>query len=36
MQVRWTNPAAQDLEEITNYILRDSPDAAEKRGQAAL
>jgi len=29
MQVRWTTPAAQDLEEITNYILRDSPTAAE-------
>jgi addiction module RelE/StbE family toxin len=28
MQVRWTTPAAQDLEEITNYILRDSPAAA--------
>jgi addiction module RelE/StbE family toxin len=28
MRVRWTTRAAQDLEEITNYILRDSPTAA--------
>jgi addiction module RelE/StbE family toxin len=28
MQVRWTTPAAQDLEEIANYILRDKPTAA--------
>ena len=28
MQVRWTTPAARDLEEITNYILRDNPTAA--------
>ena len=29
MQVRWTTPAAQDLEEITNSILKDSSTAAE-------
>jgi plasmid stabilization system protein ParE len=28
MQVRWTAPAAQDLEEITLYILKDSESAA--------
>ena len=28
MQVRWTTPAAQDLEEITQYIQRDSESAA--------
>ena len=28
MQVRWTTPAAQDLEEITLYIQRDSEYAA--------
>ncbi|MGA2085818.1 MAG: type II toxin-antitoxin system RelE/ParE family toxin [Terracidiphilus sp.] len=28
MQVRWTTPAAQDLEEITLYIQRDSESAA--------
>jgi len=28
MQVRWTTPAAQDLEEITLYIRRDSESAA--------
>jgi len=28
MQVRWTIPAAQDLEEITLYIRRDSEAAA--------
>lgn len=28
MQVRWTSPAAQDLEEITLYIERDSESAA--------
>jgi addiction module RelE/StbE family toxin len=28
MQVRWTTPAAQDLEEIALYILRDSESAA--------
>jgi addiction module RelE/StbE family toxin len=28
MQVRWTTPAARDLEEITLYIRRDSEDAA--------
>ena len=29
MQVRWTTRAAQDLEEITNYILKDSATSAE-------
>jgi toxin ParE1/3/4 len=29
MQVRWTTPATQDLEEITLYIQKDSRDAAE-------
>jgi addiction module RelE/StbE family toxin len=28
MQVRWTTPAAQDLEEITLYIQKDSESAA--------
>ncbi len=28
MQVRWTTPAAKDLEEITLYILRDNESAA--------
>jgi toxin ParE1/3/4 len=28
MQVRWTTPAAQDLEEIAQYIRRDSEPAA--------
>ena len=28
MQVRWTAPAAQDLEEITLYIQKDSESAA--------
>lgn len=28
MRVRWTIPAAQDLEEITLYIQRDSESAA--------
>ena len=28
MQVRWTTPAAQDLEEITLYIQKDSEAAA--------
>ena len=28
MQVRWTAPAAQDLEDITLYIQRDSESAA--------
>ncbi|MGA3343726.1 MAG: type II toxin-antitoxin system RelE/ParE family toxin [Terracidiphilus sp.] len=28
MQVRWTSPAAQDLEEITRYIQRDSESVA--------
>jgi addiction module RelE/StbE family toxin len=29
MQVRWTGPAAQDLEDIALYIQRDSESAAE-------
>ncbi len=28
IQVRWTEPAAQDLEQISEYIRRDRPDAA--------
>jgi addiction module RelE/StbE family toxin len=28
IQVRWTAPAAKDLQEITRYIRRDSPSAA--------
>ena len=28
MQVRWTSPAAQDLEDITLYIQRDRESAA--------
>jgi addiction module RelE/StbE family toxin len=28
MQVRWTAPAAQDLQEITHYIRKDNPSAA--------
>jgi len=28
MQVRWTTPAAQDLEEITLYFQKDSESAA--------
>jgi addiction module RelE/StbE family toxin len=28
MQVRWTSPAAKDLEEIVLYIQRDSADSA--------
>jgi addiction module RelE/StbE family toxin len=28
MQVRWTAPAAQDLQEITRFIRKDSPSAA--------
>jgi addiction module RelE/StbE family toxin len=28
MQVRWTSPAAQDLEEIALYIQRDSVESA--------
>lgn len=29
MQVRWTEPAARDLEEITEFIRNDQPSAAE-------
>ena len=28
MQVRWTAPAAQDLQQIARYIRKDSPSAA--------
>jgi addiction module RelE/StbE family toxin len=28
MQVRWTAPAAQDLQEIARFIRKDSPSAA--------
>ena len=28
MQVRWTAPAAQDLQEIARYIRKDNPSAA--------
>lgn len=28
MQVRWTSPAAQDMEEIVLYIQRDSAESA--------
>ena len=28
MQVRWTSPAAKDLQEIARYIRRDNPSAA--------
>lgn len=28
IQVRWTAPAAQDLQQITRYIRRDNPSAA--------
>jgi toxin ParE1/3/4 len=28
MQVRWTTPAAQDLQEIASYIRKDNPSAA--------
>jgi toxin ParE1/3/4 len=34
MQVRWTTPAAQDLEEITLYIQKDSEAAALAVAQA--
>jgi addiction module RelE/StbE family toxin len=34
MQVRWTAPAAQDLEEITLYILKDSESAARSVAKA--
>jgi plasmid stabilization system protein ParE len=28
MQVRWTAPAARDLQEIARYIRKDNPSAA--------
>jgi plasmid stabilization system protein ParE len=34
MQVRWTSPAAQDLEDITLYIERDSESAARSVAKA--
>ena len=30
MRLRWTAPAAQDLQRITRYIRRDNPTAARK------
>lgn len=30
MQVRWTEPAARDIEEITEFIRKDQSAAAEK------
>jgi toxin ParE1/3/4 len=30
MEVRWTAPAAQDLENIANYIQRENPSAARR------
>jgi toxin ParE1/3/4 len=30
MQVRWSEPAADDLGEIRRYIERDNPDAAQR------
>lgn len=34
IQVRWTEPAARDLEEISEYIRRDRPAAAGKVAQS--
>jgi len=34
MQVRWTTPAAQDLEDIALYIQRDSDAAAQAVAKA--
>jgi toxin ParE1/3/4 len=34
MQVRWTTPAAQDLEDITLYIQKDSEAAARSVAKA--
>jgi toxin ParE1/3/4 len=33
-QVRWTEPAAQDLEEITEFIRKDRPAAAQAVAEA--
>ena len=34
MQMRWTTPAAQDLQRITRYIHRDNPEAARRVAKA--
>ncbi len=34
MQVRWTAPAAQDLQEITRFIRKDNPSAARSVAKA--
>ena len=34
MQVRWTAPAAQDLQEITGFIRKDNPSAARSVAKA--
>ena len=36
MRVRWTIPAADDLEELTDYIRRDNPTAAREIAGAIL
>jgi addiction module RelE/StbE family toxin len=33
MQVRWSMPAAEDLEQICEWIERDNPDAARRVAQ---
>ena len=34
VQVRWTSPAAQDLQQIARYIRKDNPSAARAVAQA--
>jgi addiction module RelE/StbE family toxin len=34
MEVRWTAPAAQDLENIARYIQRENPEAARRVAEA--
>lgn len=34
MQVRWTEPATRDLEEISEFIRKDQPSAAERIARA--
>lgn len=34
MEVRWTAPAAQDLENIASYIQRENPTAARRVARA--
>jgi toxin ParE1/3/4 len=34
MEVRWTAPAAQDLEDIAQHIRQDNPAAAERIARA--